>query len=271
MEQPLPGGKMTDKLSPDGELKRTDRAAFEKAIQPARQRSLGDDVYEALAKLINSGELTAGQKLPSEGDLCRLFAVSRPVVRKALSRCREDGLVVSRKGSGSYVSSSALAAADVKNPEQQLSNMLYALEFRRSIEPNAAYYASIRRTPEELSSVATALEDFRRFADGEAQPHVDMAFHRSIARASQNDHYVRSLELIGYDIDLGITLARHLSRIGQADRRAAIYAEHQQIYLAIEAQAPDAAYQAMLKHLEHSQLRVIARGQEMIRRVRNHQ
>lgn len=260
---------MTDKLSPDNELWRTDREALEKAIQPARQRSLGDDVYDSLAKLISSGELAAGEKLPSEGDLCRLFAVSRPVVRKALSRCREDGLVVSHKGSGSYVSSSVLATAAERDPEQQLSKMLYAMEFRRSTEPEAAYYAAVRRTPEELAGVAAALEDFRRFADGESRPRVDMAFHRSIARASQNDHYVRSLELIDYDIDLGITLARHLSRLGQADRRAAIYAEHQQIYLAIEAQDPDAAYQAMRKHLEHSQLRVIARGKEMIRRVRN--
>lgn len=258
---------MTEKINPDNELRRTDQVAFEKAIQPARQRSLGDDVYDALAKLINSGELTTGQKLPSEGDLCRLFAVSRPVVRKALSRCREAGLVVSHKGSGSYVSSSVAE----RDPEQQLSKLLYALEFRRSTEPEAAYYAAIRRTPEELACVAAALEEFRRFADGEARPRVDMAFHRSIARASQNDHYVRSLELIDYDIDLGITLARHLSRLGQADRRAAIYAEHQQIYMAIEAQDPDAAYQAMRKHLEHSQLRVLARGEEMIRRARNRQ
>lgn len=260
---------MTDLLSPDNELWRKEREALAKAIQPARQRSLGDDVYDALSKLISSGELAAGQRLPSDSDLCRFFAVSRPVVRKALSRCREDGLVVSKKGSGSYVISSVQSTAAERDPEQQLSNMLYALEFRRSTEPDAAYYAAIRRTPEELAGVAGALEDFRHFADGESRPRVDMAFHRSIALASQNDQYVRSLESIDYDIDLGITLARHLSRLGQADRRAAIYAEHQQIYLAIADQDPDAAYQAMRKHLEHSQVRVIARGKEMIRRVRN--
>nr|WP_298969312.1 FadR/GntR family transcriptional regulator [uncultured Halomonas sp.] len=260
---------MSNKPKADYALAKTDRLALEKAIQPARQRSLGDDVYEALAKLINSGELEAGQKLPSEGNLCRLFAVSRPIVRKALSRCRDNGLIISHKGSGSFVSSNTLATSTEIPPEQQLSKMLHALEFRRSTEPEAAYYAAIRRSPEELKNIAKALEDFRYFEDGESRPNVDIAFHRAIARASQNDHYVRSLELIDYDIDLGITLARHLSRLGQVDRRAAIYTEHHQIYLAIETQDPEAAHLAMRKHLEYSQLRVIARGEEMIRRIRS--
>lgn len=240
---------------------------LEPVIRPVQQQTLGDAVYESLSELIRSGELSARQKLPAEGELCRLFDVSRPVVRRALSRCREDGLIISRKGSGSYVSADAELASHTLEPQQQLANILYALEFRRSTEPEAAYYAALRRTPETLDEVTAALEAFRGFEPGASRQRVDMAFHQAIAKASCNDHYVRSLALISYDIDLDIHLARHLSQLGHADRKAAIDAEHQRIYQAIADQDPDGAYQAMRRHLEHAQLRIMARGQEIIRRT----
>ncbi|GMG84276.1 FadR/GntR family transcriptional regulator [Paralimibaculum aggregatum] len=243
--------------------------ALEQAIRPARNRSLGDEVYDALARLIGSGELGSGSRLPSEGELCRLFAVSRPVVRKALTQLREDGMIVSRKGAGSFVSARAAGGPrGLEDPEKQLGTMLQALEFRCSIEPDAAYYAAIRRGPRELAGIAAALDDFDRLEHEPARRRVDMAFHRSIAEAARNDHYARALDVIDYDIEIGITLARHLSQLGQEERRTAIFAEHRAIYLGIEAQDPAAAREAMLRHLEYSRVRVTARGEEILRRVR---
>jgi len=239
--------------------------AIEHAIRPARQRSLNDEVYEALAKLIASGEMRSGDRLPAEAELCQLFAVSRPVVRKALTRLRDEKLIVSRKGSGSFVADAGSATAP-KEAESRLAVMLHALEYRRSIEPDAAYYAAIRGGPNDLAAIHEALEDFRRFDEQNVRPNVDKAFHRAIARAGGNDHYEKALDIIGYDIDLGVTLAHHLSKLGQAERRAAIFAEHSSIYEAIRSQDPKAAREAMLVHLERSQVRVIARGQEMMRR-----
>ncbi len=241
---------------------------LEQAIRPARNRSLGDEVYDALARLIGSGELESGSRLPAEGELCRLFAVSRPVVRKALNQLREDGMIVSRKGAGSFVSAKVSSGPAEMDPEKQLGTMLHALEFRRSIEPDAAYYAAIRRGPRELANIAAALEDFHKLEHGPARRRVDMAFHRSIAEAARNDHYARALDVIDYDIEIGITLARHLSQLGQEERRTAIFAEHREIYLGIEAQDPTAAREAMLRHLEYSRVRVTARGEEMLRRSR---
>ena len=238
------------------------------AIKPARNRSLGDEVYEALERLILTGELESGVRLPSESDLCTRFEVSRPVVRRALERLRERGLIQSRKGSGSFVSSDAIDTPAAIGPEEQLSSILGALEFRMSVEPEMAYYAAIRRSTDDLHAIAAALEDFRKLDVGGARSRVDIAFHRSIARSAKNDHYVRALEIISYDIDLGLTIARHLSRLGQAGRHTAIYAEHERIYLAIKAQDPAAARQAMTEHLERSRLRVTARGQEIVRRSR---
>ncbi|WP_081871176.1 winged helix-turn-helix domain-containing protein [Nitratireductor basaltis] len=44
-----------------------------------------------------------GLRLPSEQDLCRQLAVSRTVVRNAISRLRDDDLVDKIRGSGAFV------------------------------------------------------------------------------------------------------------------------------------------------------------------------
>lgn len=44
------------------------------------------------------------ERLPSEAELCRLYAVSRITVRQALSHLAERGLVVRRHGRGTFVS-----------------------------------------------------------------------------------------------------------------------------------------------------------------------
>src|SRR5438552_2716669 len=63
---------------------------------PLRQSKLADQLYEQILAKIVSGPLPEGGKLPSEGQLCDLFGVSRPVVREALSRLQADGFDILR-------------------------------------------------------------------------------------------------------------------------------------------------------------------------------
>ena len=231
-----------------------------RGIGPARTRHLGDQVYESLSHLIQSGELAVGERLASEAELCRHFEVSRPVVRTALSRLREEGLIVSRKGSGSYVTLAQLGAEVQEAALSQLQTMLRALEYRRSIEPDAARLAAIRCGRPELDALEAALESFRSEPGVAPRPHIDLDFHRAVAAASVNDHYVRAIDVIDYDIDTGIVLAERLDQIGQSERRRAIFCEHSAIVAAIRDQDPDGAAWAMTRHLDFSQARVIARG-----------
>lgn len=231
------------------------------SIKPAQQQRLGDAVFEALERLILNGELRAGQKLASEEELCTRFQVSRPVVRAALKKLRDQDLIVSRKGSGSFVAYELRQEEQRRAAASQLRTMLYALEYRRSIEPAAAHFAALRRGAQELVNLETALEAFRSTDNSPLRARVDFLFHRALAAASLNDHYVHALDLIGYDIDLGVTLAEHLSKIGSADRRRAIFGEHKAIVDAVRDQDPDAAEAAMMRHLDYAQARVIARGE----------
>src|SRR3569833_2902286 len=69
-----------------------------------------DQVHGRILALITDGTLIQGDKLPSESELSARFGVSRPTVREALSRLRNAGVVVARKGAGTFVQSAGSVA-----------------------------------------------------------------------------------------------------------------------------------------------------------------
>ena len=63
-----------------------------------RGTTLADKVYEQLFGWISNGQYARQSKLPSENELARSFEVSRPVIRDALKRLRDDGVMLVGKG-----------------------------------------------------------------------------------------------------------------------------------------------------------------------------
>ncbi|MBQ2061671.1 MAG: GntR family transcriptional regulator [Oscillospiraceae bacterium] len=53
---------------------------------------------------ISSGALATGQLLPSESELCRALDISRNTVRQAIGELETEGLVVRKRGKGTFVS-----------------------------------------------------------------------------------------------------------------------------------------------------------------------
>lgn len=60
-------------------------------------------VKEALLQRISSGEWQKGTQLPGEPELCRMFDVSRTVIRQALKELEFEGLITREKGKGTFV------------------------------------------------------------------------------------------------------------------------------------------------------------------------
>jgi len=61
-------------------------------------------LYDLLWKHISSGVYREGDLLPSENELCRLYGVTRPTVRKSLDRLAFEGFIKRHQGKGSIVS-----------------------------------------------------------------------------------------------------------------------------------------------------------------------
>lgn len=60
-------------------------------------------VAEALRERIEQGVWNVGDQLPGELELCRVFNVSRTVIRQTLRELLDQGLVVRYKGKGTFV------------------------------------------------------------------------------------------------------------------------------------------------------------------------
>lgn len=60
-------------------------------------------VKDILKDRVSRGDWPVGGQIPSEPELCQLYDVSRTVVRQALQALMLEGLIIRRKGRGTYV------------------------------------------------------------------------------------------------------------------------------------------------------------------------
>jgi GntR family transcriptional regulator len=75
------------------------------AFEPESVKPLYEQAADYLAGQIEAGKLAPGQKLPAERDLADEWGIGYQTVRRAMRELRERGLVVSRVGKGTFVSS----------------------------------------------------------------------------------------------------------------------------------------------------------------------
>ncbi len=67
----------------------------------------------ALVESIESGRWKPGDRIPSEPELCRMFDVSRTVVRQALKDMTYQGLVVRERGRGTFVAEPKISSGSL--------------------------------------------------------------------------------------------------------------------------------------------------------------
>lgn len=237
---------------------------------PAVTRTrFADQAYTHLFHKIVTGEFREGDMLPSENDLGLRFQVSRPVVREALQRLRDDGLIASRRGSGSVVQQRP--PVDVSNAfmAEKRQVLFENLELRKVIEPHAAAFAAARRTERDLDALRFAVDEYERLAviEGTVSDHLDFAFHLALAVAAHNRRFVEVIRLVEYDIDHAVNLVRYLIRFDHLERSRSVHAEHARILDAIERRDPEEARIAMHDHLEQARVRMVDSRPEVRSRV----
>ncbi|RMD92070.1 MAG: FadR family transcriptional regulator, partial [Calditrichaeota bacterium] len=66
-------------------------------------RTLSQEIEHKIETAILEKKLIAGQKLPTEKELCEMFGVSRTALREALQMLSARGLLYIKKGSGVFV------------------------------------------------------------------------------------------------------------------------------------------------------------------------
>ncbi|MEP4195508.1 MAG: FadR/GntR family transcriptional regulator [Aliishimia sp.] len=220
-------------------------------------RTLADQVYESVLQMIVEGVIAVGDKLPTEHVLCEKLEVSRPILRQALKQLREDGVVVSRQGSGSFVRRRPDSAVLDIAPVGSIADIQRTFEFRAAIEGEAAFLAAARRTDEDIAQLKRALDELDRcIRVGELGVGADEAFHVTVCAASANQYFQAARASMTSNILTGMNLTRNLSLTKPQERLALVQAEHFAILDAIVAKDGDAARQAMRGHIENARDRV---------------
>lgn len=223
----------------------------------SRDWKLSDQVYEMIIGKIVDGTFPENSKLPTELELSKKFNVSRPVLRQALAQLRQDEVISSRQGSGSYVTRRPAAQMLDFAPVGSIADIQRCFEFRAAVEGAGAGLAAERRTEERLAEIENALVALEQaIKTGELGVEADEQFHSAIAEATENQFFVSTRASMLTHIQFGMNLTRNLSLAGTIKRMQLVQAEHERIFDAIRDQNPARAQQEMQDHINNARLRV---------------
>ena len=226
-----------------------------KAIKPKR---IHEEIVAQIRDLLADGHLKPGDLLPSERDLSEKFQVSRASVREAIRALESIGLVASKTGTGTYVSSSVdnLLSPLASVILQQKDVLLDIFEARKTLEPEMAAFAAKRAHAEEIEQMEEILtEQSLEIANGGTGVEADTSFHSAVARATKNKVFLKLNEAIVEC--LRETRERSLQILG---RPAHSLMGHREILKAIQGRDPKRARHAMLTHLRAIERNVLKGG-----------
>jgi GntR family transcriptional repressor for pyruvate dehydrogenase complex len=226
---------------------------------PSSARDPGyDRVASEIHELLRQGTWTIGERLPSERALALRFGVSRNCVREALRALAERGLLLTRRGAGTYVAEPreqiALdAMARVLGARRDRLRDLF--ELRLILEPAIASLAAQHLSEDHLRHLkAIVLDQHRRVAEGKSDADLDTAFHEALAAACGNT--------VVRDLMQSLRTALHDTRsadLRPRDRRKASVQAHLDILAALERRDPNDARKAMVRHVTSMQHLVLGK------------
>lgn len=221
-------------------------------LKQVSAKKISDFVYEQLEEAIILKEFMPNQQLPTERELAETFNASRMVVREALSLLEQNGLIYKKVGAkgGTFVQSVTLnshlrSPQEIKEKWEQLSQLF---EFRSFIEPEAAYLAAARITPEQLLTMQSYLDISNNVhCPRELFRALDVKFHLDIAKASGNTYLEKSVRMIRTQINPALDLMPYNETVRQVNLM-----KHQQLLEAIKDHNQALAKSLMLEHIAKS-------------------
>lgn len=228
-------------------------------VEPlAAPAKMPERVTQALLELIRGGTYPPKSRLPSETEMAQQFGVSRTVIREAVSRLKSEGLVESRQGSGVFVREAGPDAPFRIDPAVvgSIQQVLQVAELRRGLEAEIAALAAERASAAQVREIRARLraidDDVAAGGDGVA---ADIEFHRSIARATNNPHFLALWDFLGQFLKGTIKLTRAWEARQEAMRRQ-VLDEHRAMVEAIAAKDVEAARAAARRHMEMASHRI---------------
>lgn len=213
-----------------------------------------EEVVDGVRRMIVDGELGPGDRLPVEKDLAERLGVSRGSLREGVRALTVLGVLDTRQGDGTYVTS--------LDPARLMSSLQFVVDLhgdtsarpfhavRRVLEVEAAGLAAHHITPEGVAEARAVLDGVAAVlaeepVDHEAFMAADVAFHRIVAAHAGNpvlEALVEALE--GRTVRERRWRSRH-----EAGVEARTVRDHEAVWRALAAGDAEAARVRMAAHL----------------------
>jgi DNA-binding GntR family transcriptional regulator len=200
-----------------------------------RQPTRADELRDRLEQMILDGTLRPGERL-DEMELSRQFGLSRTPVREAIKSLLALGLIEARGRQGTHVAALSIPV------------LIEMFEVMAALEGLCAKLAARRALPPERAAMRAVHEKLvQAYAEGDPVIfyRINQEFHDLLYQAAHT-HYIA---------DQAIQLRRRIGAYRmqatyQPGRMQNTLSEHERIMNAIDAQNPEAAYNAARQHVE---------------------
>jgi len=216
-----------------------------------KTRRLSDRIAEEILSMITFEKLfRPGEQLPNENDLAEQLEVSRTTLREALRILVTHGVIEIRRGRGTFVRNDfnpdeVMNLSSLINPQINLRDLY---EMRLIFEPEAAYYATLRASNQEIDRIVSygkLIEE--KIKQNEDRTEAEQNFHQAIAKATRNTFMDQLLPVIFQGINQGVKLSKLKQDVLEHTIR-----DHQLIMEFMQARNAEGAKSAMKIHILHA-------------------
>ena len=210
-------------------------------IEPIARRALQDEVVARIKRMIESGALLPGSRIP-ERQLCAQLGVSRTPLREAFQVLSARGILELQPGRGAVVR---------RLPPDEIDQMFEVLEVLEALAAERACgamsdaaLARVRTLHDRMMAAYRARNRTRFFA-------LNEEIHDEIVRASGSPVLARVCASLGDQV----RRIRYMSQITDAQWKIAVR-EHEAIIKSLEARDARAAGKILREHIRTKRNRV---------------
>lgn len=204
-----------------------------------------------IRRSIEDGEFQRFERLPPSREMAINLGVARNTLRDALYQLEKEGLLETRRGSGTYITA---AKMDVVPAAVEEATPLELIDARFALEPHICRLCVLHGRREDFEMLEalclrmeTAVDNPVEFAE------ADTEFHRGLAAATRNNLLMWLIGQINTVRSLDEwTRMRHLTLDAQIIRQ--YNTQHREVLNALRSREPERAAVKMKEHLETARI-----------------
>ncbi len=190
-----------------------------------------------------------GDRLPNEYKLSSILGVSRTSLREAIKLLAAKGILIIKRGSGTFVANSFdMSSFGIKYIEDKKRLAQHWFEFRLILEPKSARMAAKNANYDEIERICASAENILKLIN-EDKPFTqeDQNFHALIATATKNDVIKLTLPSLENAVSEALKTSTYIGTFQKSCENVKIY--HPAIADFIKCRDEDGAEMAMRMHI----------------------